>query len=282
MMRAIALIKSSPYIRTHNNWRHVKKYIEMVISYKQIREIIQLPIHRPISVNVNSDSSYRDITIAIGLAGWTAWTTIDRAIDERDEVRERLTTYSIFRMVLIELIQSSTLSRADFRRIRRILCDMEYANSPWCAFPLRKRSVLKSIGAAIPMMIYLMKCGVDLRNIDRCYLYFYHLIAARQLSDDALDWQEDMQHDNYTVVTKSLSRNGNTEYLKAFHSIISPRIMKEILRHSRRSISYARSMTCFRSTDFLEALPKQYEKMALDGLSIRFKRATSSSLRRAS
>ncbi|MES2314833.1 MAG: hypothetical protein V4524_02765 [Patescibacteria group bacterium] len=108
---------------------------------------------------------------------------------------------------------------------------------------------------------------VELKHIRLCQKYFYHFIGARQLSDDALDWPEDMKKGQHTLVTLWLEQaigKGRSvrEYRKAFDTTVSPRVARKILRHSRLSISHARKMTCFTSTEFLEELPRFYETMA--------------------
>ena len=137
-----------------------------------------------------------------------------------------------------------------------------------------EKDVLKSIGATIPMIMLLVNIGASQRDIDNCYAYFYHLIGARQISDDALDWPDDIKKGHGTSVTQWLEKLAGKKlpgqkisirtYKKAFNEIVTPRVDCKILWHARKSIEYAKQMTCFKSTEPLEELPRFYEDMATE------------------
>jgi hypothetical protein len=134
---------------------------------------------------------------------------------------------------------------------------------------LAQMTVLKSIGVSIPMVAFLMNTNAPRKEARRCKKYFYHLIFCRQLSDDALDWHEDMKRGQRTLVTQWLEETVGKdkplrEYRTAFETTVSPRVAQNILGHSKRSIRCARKMTCFTSTEFLEELPRLYKEMATD------------------
>jgi hypothetical protein len=152
-------------------------------------------------------------------------------------------------------------------KVKKTLAVMEYANSRGCTLNLEGISVLKSIGVALPMVAFLMNVGVDTKNVKVCKQFFYHFILCRQLSDDALDWPEDMKKGQRTLVTEWLEEAIGKDrpfrkYRKAFDKTVSPKVAQKILSHSRSSIGYAKKMTCFTSTEFLEELPRFYKEMA--------------------
>ncbi len=262
MEKAIGLIKDNPYTSHKNCWIKIKKHIDRTISYKKIKEIILLPE----SVQT-SYSEYTTISIAIGIVGWTIWTLADQIRDENINVNEDLYVYSMLRPVIDMLILDLQLPTEHLQHIYELINIMEYANSDSCTYTLETKSILKSIGAAIPMLALLGKMNAGEKNIGLCYNYFYHLIGARQLSDDAIDWPHDMKNKSPTLVTKWLEEmagkdKSDKEYREAFDSIVSPKVAHRISWYTRKSIGYVQQMTCFKSTEPLEKLPRFYEDMA--------------------
>jgi geranylgeranyl pyrophosphate synthase len=118
------------------------------------------------------------------------------------------------------------------------------------------------------MLGLLMSVRAADRDIRACKRYFYHLIMARQLSDDACDWREDLKADKSTLIVcwmrKDCSSQKSPSEIEAlFRDRIKPRAAKEILRCARASIAAAREICCLADTEFLEELPRYYKDMAM-------------------
>ena len=264
MEKALQLIKNSPYIISQDSWHYVEKQIHKILSYKRIEKIILLP------KNIQFiDTACSTTTIAVGIVGWTVWTMMDDIRDEKINDTQILYVYSVLRPIMDEFIHSLKMPDQHLDCIRKIIGTMEYANSDMCTFSVSEKDIFKSIGATVPMIMLLVNIGANQKNIDLCYAYFYHFIGARQLSDDALDWPEDMKKGHRTLVTewfKEAAGNGKSikEYRKFSNDIVAPKVDNKILWHARKSIGYARQITCFKSTEPLEELPKFYEDMATE------------------
>ncbi len=271
MKTEIYRIKDSPYIITEKQWKHIEGYLNKIIEKVGFRKIILLP---RIAYNLlqkqylsNEESNTHKTCVSLGIIAWAAWTAIDEIRDEEQPDSDYIVIFLILRPIVDELIDDLCLQKKLSDRLIGKISIMEHVNSKIYPTPIKSHYILKSIAVSVPLLALMMKIETESKYIKLCQKYFYHLIGARQLSDDALDWPEDMKKDQHTLVTQWLIETVGKdrsvrEYRKAFNKIVSPRVARKILRHSRLSMSYARKMTCFTSTEFLEELPRFYETMA--------------------
>jgi hypothetical protein len=272
MKKALHLIRSSPYIISNNFWKHLKEDIKLLVEKKNIQSMVLLPRSAARFMGVNkSNTDVVDTCIALGIVGWMVWTSLDRIRDIEKSECDELATASVLRPIIEELLQSLSLSKNDMSYIYQKIGLMEYANSSYCKLSTHERSVYKSIGVEIPLLVFLIRENITIDNIVLCEKYFYHFITARQLSDDGFDWKEDMKKGHRTLVIDQLEDIGGThasmkEYQKIFKETVSLKITRIILRHAQASMKYARQMDCFTSTEFLEELPRQYEHIAQKAL----------------
>ncbi len=276
MEKAIRLIRSSPYIISEHAWKNIEPYIENYTREGKVRKIILLPqvAHTLFTGQYQQTKNHNTTVtraIALGVVGWTIWTAIDRVRDReggtRNDQLDDIDTFSYLRPLIDELLSKLCLSKINIEFLSRKIALMEYANSRSCQLSVHKQSVYKSIGVSIPFLAYLMNMRVHEEHLKDCERYFLHLIAAKQLSDDALDWKDDVKNEQHTPVTewlrKSNQKNPGELYEKLFDDHVKTQTSRAILHHSRLSIKYAKQMTCFTSTEFLEELPRFYEDMAL-------------------
>jgi hypothetical protein len=288
MEMAVRLILDSPYIIEDISKRSVDARMRKFLAFSNISKILELPYRGYISLTDKSFANDRSaskmevaICTAIGLAGWTAWTAADNIRDggkggkspsnsigyDDHNHGDDLYVFSILRPIIQDLIESLSLSSHHMSRIIQIISTMEYANAEHCALGIREWSSWKSMGAAIPFLGLMMKIGATEEDIDHCQSFFYYFISARQLSDDALDWREDIggckdsnsgnkviNKVNDTLVTKWMERD--------FQRRIKYAVAIEMRRRSRQAIEEAQKISCFTDTGFLEELPRYYERMA--------------------
>jgi len=235
-------------------------HINQILSYKNVRKIILLPFHA--SIELKDDEETATICVAIGIIGWSIWTILDRIRDEYKSYNTLKNTYlendlavfSNLRPIIDELINSLGLPEKYRANIAYEMAMMEYANSSKHSLHIHEQSIQKSIGVAVPLLLFLMKIKANRSCADTyidscigyCKKYFYHLIAIRQLSDDVLDWENDIKTGSQTPMTEWLK----TSSLKDVHK----KVDCKILTHSRLAIKYAKKMTCFRSTKFLSEI----------------------------
>lgn len=115
---------------------------------------------------------------------------------------------------------------------------------------IRRISAHKSIGAAIPMTLYLDSIKAPMVDIDNLQRYFQHFILARQIADDIYDVEADMKANKRTLATIWRS-HGLSD------ADIRKRGAREIAREVRYSIACAQSILSLAETDFLVSLPTQ-------------------------
>jgi hypothetical protein len=251
--KAIRLILESGYFVEDGSKILINEHLRVLAKQPNIRKILELPLRGAEALSFNGLKETA-ICTAIGLAGWAAWTATDRIRDEGG-LNDDLYIFSILRPIIDELIGKLSLLESHLRCLVGIMGKMEYANSSHCSMGVREQSSWKSMGAAIPLLTLMMKYGASNKDISSCEEYFYYLILARQLSDDALDWKEDSGViGNSTLVISWLE--------KAFEEHVKYKVAKEMLKRSRQAIEKARSISCFTNTGFLEELARYYEEMA--------------------
>lgn len=155
----------------------------------------------------------------INACGWIAYTIYDDFLDEEGDPKMLSLANVCLREVAVGYRE--LLGEDNYECVKRILDDIDQANA-WeinhCTVKIRQGnfvtpSVLpdfknlhqlakKSLGHALgPIAILLlMGFGKDSLQVKNLTKYFLHYIIARQLNDDAHDWQEDLQSGRLTYV----------------------------------------------------------------------------------
>ncbi|MDE1975263.1 MAG: hypothetical protein KGI49_02000 [Patescibacteria group bacterium] len=279
----IEIYGNSPVSRNKTIWAIFTKMADDICESDGPMGLISLPvqaaaecIHKP---DLDALHSARTCA-ALGLAGWTGWTAADRMRDNGSENQsvDDCVVFSAAMAIMDGLLRSLRLPEACGELFESVIVFMEDANlresrsserdiSCFDLQSLVKTSIDKSIGAAIPLMAFMIKMGADIEDLVSCISYFQYLISVRQLSDDACDWREDMRARRHTVVTELLRRTAGRrattrKYAAVFEKQVKFDVATMILDAARQSIAHASKMTCFKSTEFLEKLPRHYEEMA--------------------
>ena len=279
--RAQKKLLNSPYITCGHIRKALKERVEHILSMAGIKKIISLPFYANELIRITQPGLRSSAILAcmtIGLAGWTAWMDIDDLRDRdssSSSTSDKLSIFSSLLFVMHGMASSLGLSEENRHILGDILGRMEQANKEESSIEyfddclsVRQRTSWKSMGAALPMLIMLMSARATRYDIDHCKNYFYYLILARQLSDDACDWLEDLNNGKKTLITCWFKRYSNKEKMNnkeladLFESKIKAKTAKEILRYAKMSIVSARKINCLQSAGFLEELPRHYEEMA--------------------
>lgn len=126
-----------------------------------------------------------------------------------------------------------------------------------------ERTSAKSIAACLPTIVTLMRIQAPKNDIGLCVEFFSHFLRARQLSDDALDWETDFWSGHTTLMTwwviDELAMHG--DYRRSIQSA-NIRAAHQILKDIRKARKYAQRISCLPETDFLLELLKPYENSA--------------------
>lgn len=280
--KAIRLILESGYIVPGMSKRLIERRIWTLMAQPNIRKIIELPcrgygslIQSTLNVNPTENElneSSLIVCTAIGLAGWAAWTAADRIRDGENTIGgnksdgDDLYIFATLRPIIDELVHKLSLSDEHRNHITHIIGMMEYANARHFSLGIRMKSSWKSMGAAVPLMALMIKAGSPDKNIALCEDFFRYFILARQLSDDAIDWKEDVGRVGNTGKLKTDCVNNSTLVIKwlerSFDERVKYEVAAEMRKRSRQAMEKARSISCFADTGFLEELPRYYEEMA--------------------
>lgn len=259
----------------------VANLIDDMSEKENIKNIIILPIQAWGLLKNQRSLDMKDGVkcVALGLAGWTAWTRADDIRDgeeDMDAIKDGMANFSVLQSVVHDIIRELSLKKEDRNRIIEILGKMEDANSKEnarndCVMNIRERSIWKSMGAAVPMMAFMMKARRPETEIKACEDFFRHFILARQLSDDACDWPEDLFNGRKTPVTEWIEDESDPFMIidmdmdkskEIFDRHVASKIAREIRDRACEAIDCVRKIDAFRDTGFLEELPGFYLGMA--------------------
>ena len=178
----------------------------------------------------------KDLLITLGeinLAGWLAYTIYDNIMDH-DNSPELLSVANVcLREVIITY--KEILSPEGFVLFQKLMDNMEKANAwenIYCQLPQEKiinysKELLykKSLPHAFGPVTILLTLGytINSKEIQLMLSFFKNYLAARQLHDDAHDWQKDLDKDflnsvsiplihlYYTHNPNLINQNSNTE-----------------------------------------------------------------------
>ncbi len=233
-----------------------------------------------------------DLTIALGAAsmhGWIAYTVYDKFLDGVSDPKTLPVAMISLREsygVLSHLLPMET----GFPKFSRKVFNMMDEANAWeiatCRFnPKEELGVLpdfsdlskladRSIGHALGPLAILFVLGYreESREVGLTMCFFKHYLIARQLDDDAHDWEEDYQAGRMTWVLVKLFEDCKTksptlEQLRTVfwnQTIVS--ISNEMLEHIIKSRKYLIEMSSFFDARIFEVMLASIEKSALSAL----------------
>ena len=99
---------------------------------------------------------------------------------------------------------------------------------------------MKSLGVAVPTVLLM----ADDRKNSQILSSFKHYVSARQISDDATDWKEDLKKGKSTCITTKFS---SRKKRKSFEKDFFPKITNQIKKECYKSIGL--SLKIFSDTE---------------------------------
>ncbi len=305
---ATELILRSKLIRSDASKNEVATAIEELCSKPKIKSLIELPIKADNVLEDRAGLGGEKLTkyVALGMAGWAAWTYIDDLRDNdtcsrviqvknseeancplcrldqefggvtgKKEPSRKVVMSSILLSIFYSILGEVCPKRENYDCMLEIIGKMEQANMDEAFRPPNPKDpddpiepmAWKSMGAAIPLLAYMMDLGAPKAQLETLKEYFYNLILARQISDDACDWQEDMLTGKSTLITDRLEKylkNGPEfgDLNEIFEKMASNLAAQEIKKYAEASLNHTKALTCFTSVEFLEKMPLFYLDMA--------------------
>jgi len=191
--------------------------VERIVGAKNLREIAGLPALAAKLANARITSTVLDDIYIYTTYGWIAYMIYDQFLDEggdptllpvANRAQREMNRYFLSKLpgladALLDRVDSANLWEANHCRCKpdALVGDIvlpDYGD----LMPLADRS----IGHALAVLAVLVEAGfaIDSPKVNQTITFFEHYLIARQLNDDAHDWQEDLDHGQINSVGTEL------------------------------------------------------------------------------
>jgi hypothetical protein len=263
-----------------------ERMLQDLIKCDQKRQIslLALSIRRALGEQekVISDELIVQMGVA-NICGWLAYTVYDDLLDEEGEIA-RLSAANVCLRTAFELFLEVDPGPRWRKRVREIFDLIDGANS-WEFAKTRKISpkvpgygdyrhlAERSLGHALGPMGLLKCVGYDEDSPEQRHLlrFFEQYLIARQLHDDAHDWQEDLAHGRVNAVATRIVQEANLDMKSLFETSLESlrqlfwksvvlRICEEIEDHLRLARAALSQLSCFTHPEELQVMLDRLER----------------------
>lgn len=196
-------------------------FITKLTNIKRVDDITALPYHFAHAWSKSTQQLDHEHLLNLSAAhvlGWIAYTLYDNIIDH-DGVAVQVSLANLAHRQMERYFYSLPLDPTFFTFVDKTLNGMDRANAwellharlPTATLPVYTLDKLsdRSFGIAIAPVALLRLAGHSQtsREVTAVLTFFQHYLAAKQLNDDAHDWQDDLEHGHITsVVTQLLAQ----------------------------------------------------------------------------
>ncbi|HTH92977.1 MAG TPA: prenyltransferase/squalene oxidase repeat-containing protein [Candidatus Paceibacterota bacterium] len=236
-------------------------------------EIILLPFYFAQNMHEEIPQEKVHALAMANLLGWIGYSIKDSLMD-REPVEKYLPCATLCIRKCISLFQSVT---TDSMLIESILDGIEEAllweylaydlnktvQSPFTLAEIDTSAALKSFGHALGPLILCEKEDQDsVRN------FFMQYLIARQLHDDAHDWQEDLEKGFANSVSISFVKNNRPIKItrEDFWNFHIDTICEKVFDHIAKARVYKQKITSLKDSDFLDRILIPLEQSCFEAL----------------
>ncbi len=243
--------------------------LEKTISKDMDKQIILLPYYWKQSLGENGGNIPEELLLQLSMAsllGWIAYTAYDNFLDGEGDLRSMsVANFSLRR--LTTLFDSVLPDNRGFQELfHSIMNDLDSANSWEIAhcrvtimdeilyikdfqvpqFGSKKQLAQKSLGHALGAVAILCSLGYTKKSPEMKHLlsFFINYLIARQLNDDAHDWEDDLRKGQINAVgalllqkagiTNDIAMNVLVPQMQElFWYNILPSVSQEIIRYTQ-------------------------------------------------
>lgn len=190
---------------------------------------------------------------AVNVFGWIAYTIYDDFLDEEGD--PHLLSFATIALREVINIFENILPQTDFVAFSQQIMDQLDRANAWEVSNTRSKSKLprygnyhqladKSLGHALGPLAILFALGYNKNSpeIKNLLLFFTHYLIAKQLNDDAHDWEHDLQKGQINAVGAMLlkkQREGKNKTHKKLQKIfwyeVLPDVSRLILKHTKKA-----------------------------------------------
>lgn len=270
-------------------------FISKILTNDTRNEIVLLPYHTHKALTFRHPDTLRRCADlgAASLLGWIAYTIYDDILDdEGDPGQIPLANLSLRELTAIFLRILPPAHQSIFSKImngieKANLWEREHCRKPGVLPDYGNLSVLaeKSLGhalAPVTLMLSSKRFNSESPEIPTLLSFFQHYLIARQMNDDAHDWQEDLARGFINsaaakVLGNHMKKSGETlaqamnlrnkeheqNLQKIFWEEVVPSYTKTIFGHIRKArlaLSRLQKQKVFRDTPYFEAMLAPLEK----------------------
>jgi hypothetical protein len=277
--------------------------LEKLITGDASEQILGLPFLFQAAMGTIQDNELVSALAKANLYGWLGYTLADNFLDDEGHARDiPLTTWSLRRLHML-FSNLPTLGSTFFPIVSATLDALDAANS-WEVAHCRAISsnttltlpslptypsdttwlAERSLGHILGPLALMLAAGHPTESDESRLVtqFFKHAITARQLNDDAHDWESDLRNGHLTyVVTDLLLAAGISHtctldtHLPSLRTLFWEErivhICEEILKQCTMARTCVSQMTFFKNSKLLEKVVLRYEKSAQKALDERQK-----------
>lgn len=193
---------------------------------------------------------------AANLYGWAAYTIYDDFLDDEGKPLLLPAANTALRLSYEHFLDAVPQKsfQAQVRKLFELIDNANTWELTYCRFNVYKKRLIttatlpdykdlspladRSVGHALGPLSVLAKSGVrpDSTDFNAIYTALRHYLIAKQLNDDAHDWQEDFLHGHISyVVTAILSELAIPQGTYKFHNLL-PTMQKHFWHHTLNTI----------------------------------------------
>lgn len=200
---------ASPHTELHHN---TERLIDTFFGYRNSREVIELPFLMQSATKLHVEQSTLYNLATVNVIGWIAYTAYDDFLDGEGQSWQLASAMFCSRR-MAKLLQSVLPYNLEFQIEAEIVLDRIDAANAWEVNHTRgqkKENILhidtlpdygdyskladRSLGHTIAALGVVYSAGVARESplLHTVRSFFKHYLIARQLNDDAHDWEEDL------------------------------------------------------------------------------------------
>lgn len=274
------------------------------------KQIVLMPYFFKVSLGKNGKSVSDDLLIQLGLAnlyGWIAYTIYDDFFDDEgdskilsvanlclrelttifNEVLPRDSGFPVFFHKAIDTLDSANTWEVSNCRVnpKKLVKLTKLRSLKIPEYGDLTKLAEKSIGHASGPAAILFSLGykTDSSEIKNLMKFFKHFLIARQLNDDAHDWERDLkmghinavgaeiiktlkQKNKKTVKGKSLNVKGNELFQEIFWYEVVVGVCQDVLKHVQLAREALQKISVIVNTSLFEKLLASIEQSAQEAL----------------
>jgi len=245
------------------------------VTYKKIRKesAYEIIIYSPIWVNDQLKKPVEEIGFieklcTLSLLGWITYTIYDDILDGDKDVEWLPVANVLNRIMEGEFAKLIPENINFYIKYQEIMKKLEEANlweqkncrdiSKKVIFDSVEKISNKSMGHAITSLALLYKTNTNTEDVKRLENFYRYYLAARQMNDDAHDWEKDYKNNRVNSASATVLPECGIEDMEQLRIIFWEKhfenYAKNIFKYCDRAKKYIREAGCFINTELFDRM----------------------------